>query len=335
MRAVIVAIVLAVAVSTNAAAQFDLPPMERNRPRPPVPAQKPPAPISRPSTTTSSVSKPKPLPAPARKASPAVSSPARSTVSTTRTDRVATQGQRDRAALQQFPEVGRTVRGVSPIIDRAARQHAERSAQNTTGNKAIVTSRDRPASARLHSEAHDRGAVDVVTPKMSTTAKPLSRNVGAGYTVIHERPARPAPGAPGPSADIHTSYQNGRAVRSSAQAPRATGEHIHVQPDFNSRLHQAAKPQQGLPTSAVTQSRTAPARSSPTTAPAPRASTPAPISQTRVTPTPRATQSAPAPRASTPAPISQTRVTPTPRATQSAPPPAARNEPVRSQPPKK
>ncbi len=143
-----------------------------------------------------------------------------------------TQAEKDRAALRQFPEVKRTVKDVAPIIDRAARNHAEASASKATGGSAKVTSRDRPASSPIASPAHDRGAVDVTTKNMPKDAKAISKQVGSGYTTIHEKPHG--------KTDTHTVYSGGRNVKTSEKPARATGEHIHVQPDFNKRLHEAA-----------------------------------------------------------------------------------------------
>jgi hypothetical protein len=151
------------------------------------------------------------------------------------------QGNQDRAAMRQFPEVERSVRDVSPIIDRAARQEAERATGRATNGQHTVTSRDRPSTGRLASEAHNRGAIDVTTSNMPRDAARISREAGSGHVAIHERPARPAAGAQGPSADIHTTYRDGRQVNRTVQPPRATGEHIHVQPNYNSRLHEAAR----------------------------------------------------------------------------------------------
>lgn len=143
------------------------------------------------------------------------------------------QAAQDRATLRQFPEVGRAARDVSPIIDRAARQEAERASRAATSNRSTVTSRDRPANHRLSSPAHDRGAIDVTTPNMQRDAGRISREAGRNYTVIHEQPGR--------TRDTHTIYQNGNRVNQTSQPRRATGEHIHVQPEFNRRLHNATR----------------------------------------------------------------------------------------------
>ena len=103
------------------------------------------------------------------------------------------QAERDRAALRQFPEVNRLAKDLSPAMDKAARNHAESSAQRATGNSATVTSRDRPQNSPIASRAHDRGAVDVVTPNMKQDASRISKAAGPGYTTIHEQPVRSQP----------------------------------------------------------------------------------------------------------------------------------------------
>ena len=154
----------------------------------------------------------------------------------------AAQAHRDNAALRTFPEVHRAARDVSPIIDRAARNHAESSAQRATGNSASVTSRDRPADSPRASRAHDRGAIDVVTPNMRRDVGPISREAGRGYTTIHETPVTPRPNSGTRPHDRHEIYQNGTRVNTTTNPRRATGEHIHVQPEFNKRLHDAVSP---------------------------------------------------------------------------------------------
>ncbi len=149
-----------------------------------------------------------------------------------------TQADKDRAALRQFPEVNKTVKDVAPIIDKAARNHAETSAAKATGNTANVTSRDRPANSPIASPAHDRGAIDVNTKNMSNDAGKISKEVGKGYTTIHETPHK--------GGDTHSVYSEGKNVKTSEKPSRATGEHIHVQPDFNKRLHEAgSEPKKG------------------------------------------------------------------------------------------
>jgi hypothetical protein len=149
------------------------------------------------------------------------------------------QAQRDRAALSQFPEVNRAAKDVAPIIDRAARNHAESSVQRSAGTSGTITSRDRPRDSPISSRAHDRGAIDVVTPNMGRDAARISKEAGPGYTAIHEKPVRTQGGK---SYDSHELYQGGTQVGASKAPPRATGEHIHLQPEFNKRLHEATSP---------------------------------------------------------------------------------------------
>lgn len=143
-----------------------------------------------------------------------------------------TQAERDRAALRQFPEVQKTVKDVAPVVDKAARNHAESSAAKATENRGIVTSRDRSANSPIASPAHDRGAIDVTTRNMSQDAARISRQTGSGYTTIHEKPQG--------KGDTHVVYSNGNRVKETTRPARATGEHIHVQPEFNKKLHEAA-----------------------------------------------------------------------------------------------
>jgi hypothetical protein len=139
-----------------------------------------------------------------------------------------------RQSASAFPEVRRLQGPISEIVKRDARNNIERSIGSKT-NTYGVSSRDRPQNSPIASRAHDRGAVDFVPSshssitRMQNDARSASQRLGPGYTAIVEQPKR----APvGPSADIHTSYRNGSFVRESAQPPRATGNHIHIQPDF-------------------------------------------------------------------------------------------------------
>jgi hypothetical protein len=150
-----------------------------------------------------------------------------------RADEVSSKDQR---TLRAFPEIKAAVASVSPIIDKAARNHAERQITGSNNFKGVkITSRDRSSNSKLRSIAHDRGAIDVVTRNMSVDSPRISKAVGSGYLTIHEVPKTPSP-----RQDLHVLYQNGHLVGKSNMLPRATGEHIHVQPDFNKRLHAAA-----------------------------------------------------------------------------------------------
>jgi hypothetical protein len=125
-----------------------------------------------------------------------------------------------------------TVDNMRDVVKQTAREHIKESAAEATGGTARVTSEDRP-SGPLKSAAHDRGAVDFQTPDNSAAdAEQISRAAGPGHTAIVETPLHPAPGAEGPSADRHTSYSNGIEGHTRVTAPRATGPHIHVQPDY-------------------------------------------------------------------------------------------------------
>jgi hypothetical protein len=125
-----------------------------------------------------------------------------------------------------------TVDNMRDVVKQTARQHIKESAAEATEGTARVTSEDRP-SGPLKSSAHDRGAVDFQTPGNSDAdAEKISRAAGPGHTAIVETPLHPAPGAEGPSADKHKSYSNGIEGNTKITAPRATGPHIHVQPDY-------------------------------------------------------------------------------------------------------
>lgn len=125
-----------------------------------------------------------------------------------------------------------TVNDMRDVVKHAARQHIKDSTAQATEGAALVRSEDRP-DGPLKSAAHDRGAVDFRTPQNSPAdAQKISQAVGPGHTVIVEKPLRPAPGAPGPSADRHTSYSNGVEGNTRIVSPRATGPHIHVQPEY-------------------------------------------------------------------------------------------------------
>jgi hypothetical protein len=152
----------------------------------------------------------------------------------------------DRASLRAYPEVRQSAQGASAVVDHVARQSAIDAARSATNGHAQITSRDRPSSSPISSAAHDRGAVDAKTRNMNTDGLAISKAAGKGYTVIHEVPrgAHSAQGGTASAAeDLHTVYRNGKQVgQPSAKPARATGEHIHIQPDFNKGLHAAAAP---------------------------------------------------------------------------------------------
>jgi hypothetical protein len=127
--------------------------------------------------------------------------------------------------------VEKTTGDMRAVVKQTARTHIEDSASRATGGSAIVTSRDRDRT--LKSPAHARGAIDVVTTDNSSSdARAISKATGPGHTTIREEPLRVPKGSTGPEADRHTIYSDGNEVKSKVVAPRATGEHIHIQPDY-------------------------------------------------------------------------------------------------------
>lgn len=126
-------------------------------------------------------------------------------------------------------------RQMREIVRLGARSGIESTVRDATNGNYQVSSRDRSGS--LSSRAHDRGAVDVVTPQTGTRAqfeqaREVSRRLGSGYTAIVEEPIRLPRGVSGPTADRNTSYSNGYAGNVRYVEPRATGVHTHVQPNF-------------------------------------------------------------------------------------------------------
>ncbi|MBN9086262.1 MAG: hypothetical protein J0J01_05100 [Reyranella sp.] len=237
--------------SSSSGSSYKPSPSSTPRPAPNVAPRPQPGPPPR-STATPSVPRPAPNAAPAARPTTAPSttaSTARSTSSPSRPtttpqspspkqQRAQEQAARDRATLDKFPEIKQTAKGVSPIVDRVARDHAIDSAKRGTNGNATVTSQDRGPKHPLHSPAHDRGAVDVTTPKdMPGNAAKISKETGRGYLTIHEQPKAGPKGQ-----DVQTYYKDGKQVGQANVPPRATKEHIHVQPDFNSRLHNATAP---------------------------------------------------------------------------------------------
>ena len=86
----------------------------------------------------------------------------------------------DKASLATFTEVQKLVKDVAPILDKAARRGSEATVRSVTESNGRVTSRDRNAASRIASTAHDRGAIDVVTPNMATSIAPRSCAVEIG-----------------------------------------------------------------------------------------------------------------------------------------------------------
>lgn len=128
------------------------------------------------------------------------------------------------------PQAERTVRDTREVVKAAGRSHIESSTQSATNGRLPVTSRDRSGS--LQSPAHDRGAVDFGVQRSRDPhrdAQAIARTAGPGHKAIVEEP--------GAKRDTHTSYTVSPAtgqVRSNTYTapPRATGPHIHVQPEY-------------------------------------------------------------------------------------------------------
>lgn len=125
----------------------------------------------------------------------------------------------------------RNLQDVRGVVKGAARTHIENSAASATGGRLPVTSRDRPGGP-ITSPAHDRGAVDLSVQRSRdphADAKAIAIAAGPGHKAIVEDPGR--------KRDTHTSYTvlpSTGSVRTNTYTvlPRATGAHIHVQPEY-------------------------------------------------------------------------------------------------------
>lgn len=125
----------------------------------------------------------------------------------------------------------RNVEDMRGAVKGAARGHIESSAHTATGGRLPVTSRDR-SGGPLSSAAHDRGAVDFGAQRsrdLHADAKAIARAAGPGHKAIVEEPGR--------RRDTHTSYTvapPATTIKSNTYTTpaRATGPHIHVQPEY-------------------------------------------------------------------------------------------------------
>src|SRR4030095_3311195 len=134
---------------------------------------------------------------------------------------------------------GRTSSDVRDIVKRSSRDHIERRTGAATGNRYDVSSRDR--SGPLASPAHAKGASDFApkrnvwgTTNLHRDAAMTARRLGTGYTAIVEQPPSPISGR---RYDVHTSYKvvapfRNVQVNTYRTPARATGPHIHVQPNY-------------------------------------------------------------------------------------------------------
>jgi hypothetical protein len=139
-----------------------------------------------------------------------------------------------------------SVQGVSEVLRHDSRTRIERAVRDTTGGRYRVTSRDR--NGPLGSRAHDRGAIDVVTPNTGSArqfreAREISRRLGPNYNATVEQVygggRRGQSNYIGPSFDRHTTFNNGTQGRTRIVPPRATGNHLHVQPNYGIDLDRA------------------------------------------------------------------------------------------------
>lgn len=138
-------------------------------------------------------------------------------------------------------------RQMREIVRLSARSSIEQAVNESTQGNYRVTSRDRVGAGSLHSPAHDRGAIDYTTPFTGTAqeheqAREVSRRIGTGYTAVVERPlygvssmriTHPA--------DHHTAYSNGMQGTERLAPGRATGNHTHVQPNFEVRMRDGGR----------------------------------------------------------------------------------------------
>lgn len=135
--------------------------------------------------------------------------------------------------------IERSAKDMREVVKSTGRDHLEKSVQKATNGEAKVTSRDREGA--LKSPAHDRGAIDVVTRNTSTEkqhveALRMSKEAGAGHTVIVEEKGKGQAGK-----DLHTVYVNGRKVSTSERPPRATGDHVHLQPEYEIKVQKYSR----------------------------------------------------------------------------------------------
>jgi hypothetical protein len=134
----------------------------------------------------------------------------------------------------------RSVENLRDVLKHDSRTRIENAVRNSTGGDYRVTSRDRQGGP-LASRAHDRGAVDIVTPRIGTPrqfdqARDISRRLGPNFNATVEQVyGGQRPGQSryvGPAFDRHTTYNNGRRGNTRIVPPRATNNHIHVQPNY-------------------------------------------------------------------------------------------------------
>lgn len=124
------------------------------------------------------------------------------------------------------------------IVRLGARSSIETAVGQATDGQYRVTSSDRDHAGTLRSAAHDRGAIDIVTLATGTARKydrasEITRVLGPGYTAVVERLVYGA-GAMRIThpADLHIAYSNGEQGNQTYAPGRATGNHTHIQPNY-------------------------------------------------------------------------------------------------------
>ena len=146
---------------------------------------------------------------------------------------------KDRGFLADQTALYKFARDFDPIAKLSARESGEAAARRVfpdlqpltahpVDGRPRITSEDRPSEHKLASPAHDRGSFDLVGPNMHYAARAISKETGSDYIVIHE--------IPHPASDTNEIFVNTK-LHSKRVPKRATAEHIHVQPQWNSRLH--------------------------------------------------------------------------------------------------
>lgn len=140
------------------------------------------------------------------------------------------------------PSATTSLNDVAQVVKSYGRQQVEDAASRRLGSGYVATSRDRFDSP-LASRAHNvNGAVDYAPPRsapltpadMKQDAETVSRDLGPNYrAIVEEKIAVPdADGASLVYKDLHTTYQNGVLGNVRVVPGRATGTHVHIQPNY-------------------------------------------------------------------------------------------------------
>jgi hypothetical protein len=136
------------------------------------------------------------------------------------------------------------VNDVAQTVKSYGRQQVDDAASARLGTGYVPTSRDRFDSP-LASTAHNvNGAVDYAPPgsapltpdQMKDDAEAVSGDLGPNYRAIVEQKIWvPDQNGTLVRRDLHSTYQNGVAGNVRTMPDRATGDHIHIQPNYGIR----------------------------------------------------------------------------------------------------